>query len=528
MRRINRLTQALCERAMPTEVRVSASESQAAVEGEVLRILRGGGANRAGRLKRVGRLGALASRLDQQPGVIKRRTKYLNDGLGLLLVVSPSPADPDGVRRSWIFRWAGEKVVSKTGKVHRKQLKIGLGSLLTTDLQQARSRATEMRRLVHDRQNPLSIKRGRAAQAKVAEMQLKTLRAAVDEYIRRHSTGWSRKHSLTFKQLFTHLEAILDLPCQSLTTSLIVQALSPFWQAHPESARRLRSFLERVIELAVFNGWREAGQNPAQWEQLRHHFEPRHKLQPVKHHEAMPYGSIASFMDKVREREGVVARALELIILTAVRTSEAILATGDEFNLDTDNPTWTIPWQRTKTGKRTQRPHIVPLSPQAVGCLRRVEVKPAQLVFPTHDRAAYRLAKQIAGEPITAHGFRACFCTWAAEMTDYPREIAEAVLDHHVGNDVERRYRRTSWLDKRRALLREWSDYLDGKSSTADNVVSMRSAPRMNNNVLPRESSVTICRKRTRMTGAADEHRAAETADFHSSGGSDCRSVTTA
>jgi hypothetical protein len=258
MRRINRLTQRQCEQAMPNEVIVPHMTER------TLRLVeKYPGFSRAEKMAK----GAVPALRGGKPVVLRRATKYFNDGLGLLLCVSPSPTDPDGVRRSWIFRWAGEKIDSKNGKVHRKQLKIGLGSLLTTNLQLARTRAAEMRRLVHDGQNPLLIKRGRAARAKVAEMKSKTLRAAVDEYIDRHSVGWSRKHSLTFKQSFSHLGAILDLPCQSLTTSLIVQALSPFWQAHPESARRLRSFLERVIELAVSNGWREAGQNPAQWGQ---------------------------------------------------------------------------------------------------------------------------------------------------------------------------------------------------------------------------------------------------------------------
>jgi integrase len=97
-----------------------------------------------------------------------------------------------------------------------------------------------------------------------------------------------------------------------------------------------------------------------------------------------------------------------------------------------------------------------------------VELEPGQLVFPGYDRAPYRLAQQIAGQSITAHGFRACFSTWAAEMTDFPLEITEAVLDHHVGNKVERSYRRTSWLDKRRALLQEWSNYLDGRGTATE------------------------------------------------------------
>jgi Phage integrase central domain/Arm DNA-binding domain len=275
VRRINRLSQRQCETAMPTEVAVPLSDT-AAVEADVLRVLRQGHRpdNKRSRFKRLGRLGAMATQLenaraDGKPVIVKRRTKWLADGLGLWLVCSPSPDDPDGVRRSWIFRWSpGEQVISKTGKARRLQKKVGLGSLLTTDLKRARELAAEMRRLIQDGQDPLLVKRGRAAAQKVAELQLKTLRAAVDEYLLRHGDGWSRKHALTFRHSFRHLDSILDLPVQSLTPNIIVQALSPFWQAHPESARRLRSYLERVIELAVVKGWRAVGQNPAQWDGL--------------------------------------------------------------------------------------------------------------------------------------------------------------------------------------------------------------------------------------------------------------------
>jgi integrase len=484
VRRINRLSQRQCETAMPTEVAVPLSDT-AAVEADVLRVLRQGHRpdNKRSRFKRLGRLGAMATQLenaraDGKPVIVKRRTKWLADGLGLWLVCSPSPDDPDGVRRSWIFRWSpGEQVISKTGKARRLQKKVGLGSLLTTDLKRARELAAEMRRLIQDGQDPLLVKRGRAAAQKVAELQLKTLRAAVDEYLLRHGDGWSRKHALTFRHSFRHLDSILDLPVQSLTPNIIVQALSPFWQAHPESARRLRSYLERVIELAVVKGWRAVGQNPAQWDGLlSHHFSPRAHLQPVRHHTALDYRSVASFVAKVRATQGVVARALQLLILTGVRTSEVVFAKGEEFDLDVANPTWTVPWQRTKSGKKTQRPHIVPLSDSAVACLENVGVVPGQRVFPCHDRSVYRLAKRLAGQPITAHGFRSCFATFAAEQTDYPSEIHRAALDHLVGDDVIRRYARTTWIDKRRSLLADWSRWCDGKAEASDNVVPMAAA----------------------------------------------------
>ena len=60
----------------------------------------------------------------------------------------------------------------------------------------------------------------------------------------------------------------------------------------------------------------------------------------------------------------------------------------------------------------------------------------------------------------TLHGLRSMFRDWAGEETDTAREIAEWSLAHHVGNAVERAYRRGDALEKRRALMQDWSAFL--------------------------------------------------------------------
>jgi integrase len=460
-RTIRRLSQSQCERSTPAEVYIRPAvlpPNATAVErdGKVSVILEGG--------QVIDRFPQPLTMRDGKLVIIKRTTRYLNDGLGLLLCVSPSPTDPDVVRRSWIYRWR------RGGRLR----KIGLGSLLTTDVSRARELADRCRRQIADGLDPLIVKRGTAAAAKVQELQLRTLRAAVDEYVAKHSAGWSRKHANLFRRLFDHLQPILDLPCQALTTPLIVQALRPFWTAHPETARRLRSYLERVISLATSNGWRDGAlPNPALWESLRNHFQPRSKLQPVKHHDSVRYQDAPAFMEKLRVIDGVVARGLELLCYTCVRTNEIRTALGEHFNLDADQPTWIVPTHLTKTGKRTGKPHIIPLSRQAVAVLRKVELKPGQRVFPFHEGAMKRLMRRIAKDGVP-HGWRSTFRIWSAEMTAAPREVAEAVLDHQVPDVVERSYLRTTFQDKRADLLQQYADHLSGKTAGAENVVQLR------------------------------------------------------
>ena len=77
--------------------------------------------------------------------------------------------------------------------------------------------------------------------------------------------------------------------------------------------------------------------------------------------------------------------------------------------------------------------------------------------------------------PATVHGFRSSFRDWCGNETTYPREIAEHALGHLVGEAVERAYRRSDALERRRALMDAWERYVTGRADGA-NVVEPRQA----------------------------------------------------
>ena len=66
------------------------------------------------------------------------------------------------------------------------------------------------------------------------------------------------------------------------------------------------------------------------------------------------------------------------------------------------------------------------------------------------------LLRRLKAKPITIHGFRSAFRDWAGDETDFPRELAEAALAHAVGDAVERAYRRSDALERRRPLMNAW------------------------------------------------------------------------
>jgi integrase len=60
----------------------------------------------------------------------------------------------------------------------------------------------------------------------------------------------------------------------------------------------------------------------------------------------------------------------------------------------------------------------------------------------------------------TVHGFRSSFRDWAAETTNFPRDVCESALAHSIGGEVELSYKRTDFLEKRFLLMNEWASYV--------------------------------------------------------------------
>ncbi len=165
-------------------------------------------------------------------------------------------------------------------------------------------------------------------------------------------------------------------------------------------------------------------------------------------------------MTALSERGGVSALALRFLILTVARSIELRGARWAE--IDREAAVWIIPGDRMKEGKD----HRVPLAAEALAILETVRGLDRDLVFPGRkwgrpmggSTLAAVLERAGYGE-FTIHGFRSTFRDWAAERTTFPREIAEMCLAHEVGSAVERSYRRSDLVDKRRDLMKRWARF---------------------------------------------------------------------
>ena len=240
-----------------------------------------------------------------------------------------------------------------------------------------------------------------------------------------------------------------------------MDVLSVVWHTRPEVAIKLKRSLNGLLDFAVGHGHIEA--NPMQYAVLALGRQKNGK----KHHGAIRWQDAPAALAYVRASRTYPAKrlALELLMLTAVRSGEVRGARWQEFSPPT--MTWTIPADRMKGG----REHRIPLSPAAFDVLRQAyEISdgiPDSLVFPTNKGGAISddglrqlLVRRFPGT--TAHGLRSTFRDWAAEQTDSPAEIAEHALAHLEGSATVRAYLRTDYFEKRRELMNDWADFLNG------------------------------------------------------------------
>lgn len=380
---------------------------------------------------------------------------YHIDGEGLYLQVTPGGA------KTWVFRYM----------LNGRAREMGLGSVNRQSLSEARSGAEKQRGMLKQGVDPIETRdRVKAAQA-LGEARSRTFWECCESFLASPPEAWSNpKHAKQWRStLETYAKDELgDKPVSAIATEDVLRVLEPIWRTKTETASRLRGRIEAVLDWARVRNYRE-GENPARW---RGHLDKilpqRSKVQKVRHHPALPYVEIAAFMTPLRQQEGIAARALEFIILTACRTGEAIGARWAE--VDFVKGIWTVPAERMKA----KRSHRVALSDPAIAILRKMKAQAldGEYVFPglkpnrhLSNMACLAVLERMQRTDLTVHGFRSTFRDWAAEQTSFPREVAEAALAHVIGDKTEAAYRRGDALEKRQRLMAAWAQHCEKPAS---------------------------------------------------------------
>lgn len=389
---------------------------------------------------------------DDMPNLTARRVETVKepglhgDGGGLFLRVTATGA------KSWILRTV----------VHGRRRDLGLGSAALVPLVEAREKARIYRKVARDGGDPDTLR----------NREHLTFKDAAERVHKNLVPTWrNAKHTETWlATVRTHaFPSFGNRPIDKVGTADILKILTPIWTEKHETAKRLRQRLSTIFDWA-----KGAGHYP--------HENPvnglKKALPPVKakaeHMAAMGWQVLPGFVADLAGREGVSARTLEFLILTAVRSGEARGARWSEI----EGNIWTIPGIRMKRGL----PHRVPLSREAMAVLDKLRGLDAELVFPGVKRGAggqgmeqsvmvfKALLKRMKCEGFTVHGFRSTFRDWCSESAKADRDVAEAALSHATGNAVEQAYARSDLFDRRAQLMAEWARYATGK---AGDVVQM-------------------------------------------------------
>jgi integrase len=373
---------------------------------------------------------------------------------GLMLAVQPT------LSTSWVLRV----------RIGGKRRDMGLGSFPEISLARARERAKEDRDLIRQGINPIADRKAKRDALIAAQDGHLTFDRAAKRYLAIKTKEFANgKHAAQWESTIrTYASPIIGRKSVAdLTVHDMLAVLEPIWLTKTETAKRLRGRIEAVLAWATVAGYRD-GDNCARWKgNLDAVLSAPDKVRKVKHHKAVEIDNAAAVIAGIRKRDGMAARALEFLILTAARSGEIRGATWDEIDLA--KAEWIIPAERMKA----KREHRVPLTPDAVGILNSLPqsgemVFPAPKGGPLSDMTLAAVHKRM-GIDATVHGWRSTFKDWTAERTSTPREISEAALAHQNKDRVEAAYLRTDHFEKRRALMDQWANFLRGES----NVLSM-------------------------------------------------------
>jgi integrase len=377
-----------------------------------------------------------------------KTVKRLLDGDRLYLFASVA-ANAVDINKTFVFRY----------QLDGKRNDYGIGPYPAVSLAEARRRAGELRLAVLDGIDPLEERkeaRKERLAAKAKRIKTKTFKQCTEAYYKVHQRNL--KNEKYRRQWLWNMETYVfpvigGLNVADIDTAHVEKVLEPIWNTIGDTASKIQGQIKKVFDWAIAGKYR-AGDNPARREYITALLS-KPKLDK-NHHAAMKVDDAPAFLAELRQDKRIAARALEFAVLACARTEEIVGAKWSEFDLRARQ--WVIPRERMKIKSGGGRgDHKVPLSDRAIEILD--SLKHHRLVFDISNGAMLELLKE-RHPRLTVHGFRSTFRDWAAERTNYPEFIVEMALDHAVGTDVVKAYRRTDLFVKRTRLMDQWAKFL--------------------------------------------------------------------
>lgn len=342
--------------------------------------------------------------------------------------------------------------------VHGRRREMGLGGYPALGLADARKLSERWRTLAAAGRDPIKEREAEERAARREDITLEVLTTDAFESRKAELKGDGTAGRWLSPLTIHVLPKLGKVPVTDLDQRDIRDTLAPIWHTKADTARKAMNRLAIVLRHAAALGLDVDLQATEKAKALLG--KSRHVSKNIP---AMMWPNVPSFYDSLEEPT-LTNLALRLLILTGVRSSPLRNIRLDQIERDV----WTVPAEGMKGRKGATDPFRVPLSLEAqrIIDLARPHARHGFL-FPNTRGGVISdmtLSRHMERRGLEArpHGFRTSLRTWLAEATDATHEVAEGMLAHIVDGGVVRAYRRTDYLEQRRALINRWADHVAG------------------------------------------------------------------
>lgn len=364
------------------------------------------------------------------------------DGAGLWLV----KRDDGGAQ--WVLRFT----------IHGRRREMGLGGFPALGLADAREVAERWRKVAAAGHDPLKEREAEERAKSRADISLAVITDDAFEARKAELKGDGEAGRWMSPLRLYVLPKLGKTPVTEIDQRDIRDVIAPIWHTKADTARKALNRLSIVLRHAAALGLNVDLQATDKARALLG--KSRHVAQNIP---AMAWADVPAFYATLREPTQTHL-ALRLLILTGVRSGPLRNLRLDQIEGDV----WTIPAEGMKGRKGATNAFRVPLSSEARNVIDLARpLARNSFLFPNTMKGVISnmtLSRHMERRGLEArpHGFRTSLRTWLAEATDAPHEVAETMLGHVTDNSVVRAYRRTDYLEQRRALCERWSGYLTG------------------------------------------------------------------
>ena len=391
--------------------------------------------------------------------------RKLFDGRGLfLLVIPPAGKDRPKVSAYWRLKY----------RIDGVEKLISLGQYPDVTLQSAREKCDAARKLLDAGTDPSADRKAQKAARRTAREN--TFEAVSREWLEKKSMKWAKSNTEKIKGRFDrYLNPLLgSKPVASITGAILMESLQKIEEIGTvETAHRCRQYVNSVFRYALQTNRVRGNPTP--------HSEVLTPVRGGKFASITDAEGVGALMRSIRGYTGgiVTQCALKLAPLAFVRPGELRAATWDEIDLDASE--WKIRPERMKM----RRPHIVPLSRQALAILRDLKLLTGScaFVFPSERSRTRPMSENTinsalralgyAKNQMTGHGFRHMASTLLHDSRKWRSEVIERQLAHADRNSIRATYNAAEYLPERVKMMQWWADWLDSLAAT-DNIVSLR------------------------------------------------------